>query len=168
MKWKKTFGWFCEVLRFPLQLNYHLIRNAIWIVIKSHWTVQGFKSVYLRSPPLFKLQQISPRWKKKIVHTVMDRMFVWVPRQCGIDIIRHQQTVVHAPPWKYRVHALDSGGLEGDSHFTVSMAPNKPQSSMTGRTASLRLGSCRSAVPQHSTVLLPVCGHWFQCGDAFL
>ena len=55
-------------------------------------TVDTEDSRSVRRPwGLLKLQQLSPNAKRKAIHIVLDRLFVWVPVQCGIDIVRHQQ-----------------------------------------------------------------------------
>ena len=38
---------------------------------------------------LLELQQNSTKALKKAVNLVLDRLFIWLPVQCGLDVMRH-------------------------------------------------------------------------------
>ena len=62
---------------------------------------------------LLKLQQHSTNALQKSVNLVLDRLFIWLPVQCGLDIMRHY-TAHGNTRTKYRIPKQRGGDLDGE------------------------------------------------------
>ena len=62
---------------------------------------------------LLKLQQPSTNALQKSVNLILDRLFIWLPVQCGIDVMRYYTTHGHTRT-KYRLPKYRDGDTDGE------------------------------------------------------